>query len=353
MMKPVASTFALLLAATGCVGQIGTSTDEDVDGDEGGGGGGEDLPNPTDASGRYTMRSNFDLATNAPGKVGDVVRTFIAATDDSDDPVRWMLDQVVEGMNDGWVKDFVEDSKPYVAGYLNDRLLEYAPDLLGTLVQVGNDFGQLSQNFGLNEQLELVRNGDAYSATRTVVGTHFKIDNLESDFVFADFGGQDIVASALQATYDPTLGKLGIAEHTVALSYGSILRIGMDELVIPMIDPSAQNLGQLLNNKVNCAIVGEIVRRAVEDAFGYGGSASTYANACRTGLTKAGDFVYGKIAEIDGTALELGATGQAKAIDTNGDGVADRIQTGTWTGNASYAGTPAPLAGATFYGQRM
>lgn len=350
--QTLASTLALLIAATGCT--AGIDADDDGMGDDGGGGGGggDEPAIPTDASGKYSMRSNFDLATNAPGKVGEVTRTFIAATDDPDDPTSWLLDQVIAGMNDGWVKDFVEGSKPYIAGYLNDRLLEFAPDLLGTLVQVGDDFGQLSKNFGLNATLEIVKAGEGYMATHTVLGTHFKIDNIESDHAFADFGAQPIVAQSVAATFDQT-GKLTIADHSVALSYGKILRVGVDGMIIPMVDPSASNLGQLLNNKVNCNIVGEIVRQAIEDAFGYGGSASTYAGACRAGLVKAADLVYSKINDIDGSALELGLSGVAKALDTDSNGSADKIQTGTWTGNASYAGTPAPLAGATFFGQRM
>jgi len=44
------------------------------------------------------MRSNFDLATNAPGKVGEVVNTIIAATDGGDDPANWILEQVIAKM---------------------------------------------------------------------------------------------------------------------------------------------------------------------------------------------------------------------------------------------------------------
>ncbi len=60
-----------------------------------------------------------------------------------------------------------------------------------------------------------------------------------------------------------------------------------------------------------------------------------------------------KIAAIDSSALEFDLTGTAKAVDTNHDYQADALQTGKWTGTLSYAGTPAPLATATFTGARM
>ena len=58
-------------------------------------------------------------------------------------------------------------------------------------------------------------------------------------------------------------------------------------------------------------------------------------------------------AKGEGSAMELGLTGAAKAVDKNGDRKFDTIQTGTWSGTCSYAGNPAPLAGATFFGERM
>src|SRR5688500_1938588 len=80
-------------------------------------------PNRLDASGKYQMRSSFDLATNAPGKVGEATRTIIDITDSPEDPSLWVLERVIEKMPNGTAKNFANGAKPYVAGYLNDRLL--------------------------------------------------------------------------------------------------------------------------------------------------------------------------------------------------------------------------------------
>ena len=71
------------------------------------------------------------------------------------------------------------------------------------------------------------------------------------------------------------------------------------------------------------------------------------------GLSFAASAIYAQIDRIDGSAFEFGLTGTAKAVDKNGDGNADVIQVGKWGGTLSYAGTPAPLANATFKGQRL
>jgi hypothetical protein len=341
-------TTALVLAlgalATGCA----ADSPDDDGGGGGGGGGGDPVPQDLDPTGKYTMRSTYDLATNAPGKVGDVVNALIAATDDPDDPTAWVLEQAIAQMPSGTFKNLAQSAAPFIAGYLNDRVLELAPDLFDTMVQLGNDFGQMSKNFGLNETLEVAGN----TGTHTVLGAHFKIDNVESDHMFADFGVENVAVPGVAVMLDKT-GKFTIADHKVALSYGKVLRVGLDGAIIPMLDPTATNLGQLLQNKVDCQAVGVAIRDAIASQFGFGGSASTYESACNAGLVAGANFIYSKINDIDGSALELGIAGTAKGLDKDGDRKVDTIQTGAWTGTASYAGSPAPLANATFYGSRM
>lgn len=345
--KKWSSVLALALSATaaGCA----SDSPEPGDGDGGGGGGGdgEEAERPVDAVGRYKLQSKLDLAASAPGTVGDAIRMFIEITDDPEDPTLWVVDQAIAAMPSGYVKTAFKYAKPYVVGYLNDRVLDLAPEFVGIAVQLGDDLGQMAQNFGLNETLEVAGAPGAYTAKHTVIGTHFKIDNIESDHAFADHGAADVVTDAVGATLDDA-GRLGLAEHRVPLSYGEILRIGVDAAIVPMFEPSARNLRELFAAKVNCPLIGI----AIEAVVGVG-SPSTYADACTDGLNAGADYIYGKLGQIDGTALEFGLAGSAKALDKNGDGAIDLIVTGTWTGTVSYGSASAPLATATFFGERL
>jgi hypothetical protein len=350
LTKNLAFAFTLAIGAT-ITGCAADSPDDDPNNPDN-----PDNPdNPSkqlDASGKYQMRSSFDLATNAPGKVGDVTRAIIDMTDSPEDPTLWVLDQLIAKMDSGTFKNVLNSSKSFIAGYLNDRVLDFAPDFVSTFVQVGQDFGQIAKNFGLNETLEVSKGGAGYIAIHTALGAHFKIDNIESDHNFADFQVANIVTADVGVTLDQT-GNLGIADHKLNVTLGKVLRVGMDGAIIPMIDPTAHNLGELLVHKVDCARVGVHIRDAIASVIGYGGSASTYQAACVAGLQGGAGFLYSKINAIDSSALEFGLTGQARGLDKNGDKMIDSIQTGAWTGNISYAGTPAPLAGATFYAERM
>jgi len=309
-------------------------------------------PKQLDASGKFQMRSSFDLATNAPGKVGEVTRAIIDATDSPEDPSLWVIERVIEKMPSGVFKTALNTSKGFIAGYVNDRILDLAPDFVSTMVQVGQDFGQIAKNFGLNETLEVTKTADGYTAVHTALGAHFKIDAMESDHNFADFSVPNIVVQNVGLTLDQT-GNLGIADHKLGITFGSVLRVGLDGAIIPMIDPTAHNLGELLQHKVDCLKVGTAMRDAVASLIGYGGPVSTYETACKQGLVAGAGVIYSKIADIDSSALEFSMAGAAKALDKNGDKQVDSIATGAWTGNLSYAGTPAPLAGATFFAERM
>jgi hypothetical protein len=296
------------------------------------------------------MKSQFDLATNIPGKVGEVTNAIIAATDEGDDPAKWILQQLANNLS-GSVKSVVNGAIPFVSGYINDRLLEIAPDFVTTMIAVGNDFGQVAKNFGLNETLDVTGSSGNWTATHTVTGARFKIDGVEADYPFASFNTEPIAVQGVSMTLESS-GKLTLGEHMVPLAYGKVMRIALDGAIIPSLDPTANNLGTLLQHQVDCNVVGQAVSDAVADLIVFTPGAGVFATACNVGLQKAAEAIYGKIAEIDGSALELKMSGTAKALDKDQNRQIDTIQTGAWTGTCSYAGTPAPLASATFFGQR-
>jgi hypothetical protein len=349
-------SFVLALAlgavATGCAADSPNGGDDGSGGGGGDGSGSDDAPRPMDASGKYQVASTFDIATNAPGKVGEVTNAFINMTDGAADPAEWIIEQIIAKTTNSTLKSILTQAKPFVAGYLNDRLLAIAPDFIDTIIAVGNDFGQMARNFGLNETFDVTGSGTTYTSTVSALGVHFKVDNVESDILFADHSIAPVSAANVALTLDAT-GKLDIGEHKLPLAYGKVLRLGLDTVIIPSLDPTATNLQTLLANLVNCVAVGQAINDALVAQFGFGGGAGTWQTACTAGLAYGANAVYTKIDSIDSSALEFGLVGVAKAVDSNKDSKVDTIQTGKWTGTLTYGATPSPLAPATFTGSRM
>lgn len=335
-----------LLFLLGAVAATGCATDAPDDD-------GEDPTNPTDPDpepvpltpeGRFSIQSEFDLATNLPGTPGTIVNYFIQATDDPDDPTKFIVDELIKALPDGSVKGYAEDAAPFITGYLNDRLLEVAPNFVGKIVEVGDGFGQIVKHFGTIETLEVNAAGNAF---KVVQGVHFKVDNVDLDFMFTDYGVTESRVEGLTVTLEKS-GKLTISEHMVPMSYGQVLKLAVDKALIPMIDPSAVTLEDVLTSAVNCEAVGQYVYEAIGI-----GSPSTFESACNSGLSAASNAFYSKLNDIDSAALEFGLTGTARGVDKNRDGTMDEIVTGTWAGTLGYAGTPAPLGDNKFFGARM
>ena len=283
-----------------------------------------------------------------PGAVGDVVNQFIDATDGPNDPTQWLMDLIVAQMPSGTIKSLLQAGEPLVVGYLNQQVLSWAPDFVDTFLRIGNDFGDMAKHTGLNSNLGVTKaSGGGYTSVHTVTGAHFVVEGTASDFTFTDYGVQNVVVPNVAVTCDQG-GNLTIAEQQVPLSYGTVLHMGLDGAVIPLVDPNAADLQTLLADKIDCGQVGQYIA----DEIGFG-DPSLYAGACTAGLNAGASFIYSKIDGIDSSVLLFDMTGAAKATSSSGNGKVDTIAGGAWSGTLSYAGTPAPLSTATFTGTRQ
>ena len=346
MMKiaPLSFAFAFALAVSGCA-------DHSVAGDDTLGDGSDMEPQPDpemDAQGMYRVNSTFDIATNMPGTSGDILNGLISATDDPNDPMSWLVDQMLAQMADGGVKDALKAVKPFVIGYLNDRVTSLAPDLVGTILEIGQRMDALTKNFGVNEILDVNSVDQTFIARSTADGVRFDIDGTLEDFQFVDHDIDNVVVNDILITLDKGQSRMHIGQHDLPLPWGKIVRLGLDAAVIPAIDPTATSLTDLLDNVVNCNAVGA----SVQDAIGFGGAA-LWASACLGGLGLAADLVYDQIADTDST-LGMNLVGVSRYTDTNNDFKIDELKFGNWTGSMKMNMIDATLAQpAAYVGKRM
>lgn len=302
-----------------------------------------DEPRVLDALGQYRLHSRFDIAQNMPGAVGGAVNGIIAMTDDPNDPAHWMLTQVINQLPDGFFKDLLVASEPFVAGEVNAQLINIAPGFVDTLLDVGHLIADIAKNFGLGETLNITTALDGiYAGAITIDSLELEIDGVEHEYKFVDHDMAIINATNLPVTLEITK-KLSLGRHAFPISYGHVIRIGLDEAIIPALDPNAHNLNDLLAGVVDCGALGQ----EIADALGFGGAA-IYAGACTLGLDAAANAMYDQIAGIDSSALEFDMSGVSATVDADGDYAVDRLENGVWTGTLGYAGTTAPLANATY-----
>jgi hypothetical protein len=345
MMKRL--VIVTLVTAVGCASHDGGNGggDDGGDGSGSGSGSGTTPPKSIDVTGTYRLQSTFDIATNMPSAAGTIVNGVIAATDDADDPMHWVLDQMIATLPDGDFKTLLVGAEPFIAPALNAQLTQLAPDFVATFERVGHDLADVSKRFGLAEKLDVTTADQSLVGIVTADGFHFVIEGAPYDYSFAAYQLDNIVADAVPVYLDQ-LNRFSIGEHHLPVPYSKLLRIGLDAGIIPAIDPTAHDLGTLLTHLVDCTAVGA----AIDDALGFGGAAF-WAGACTAGLQTGAQAIYAQLV-IDTSLLDFDLTGNARGVDANQDYVLDRLDDGTWSGTLTYATTSAPLGTATFTGKR-
>lgn len=301
---------------------------------------------PLDPRGRYRVESKFDIVSGLPGAVGQVTNTFIDMTDSPYDPATFFLDQAVNAISDSTTRAFINGARPALDAIVNDALRAGSPTIVSDLLEVGNDFGQVARKFGTQSTLEVTGAAEGFASAHTLTHVVFTVDGNTSQFPFADLGMTNLAAP--NVGYQQTDDRTDIAGHQFPLSYGSVLMVGLEQVVIPAVDPSATDLQSFFNNLIDCDDVGA----EISDYIGFG-SPSLYAGACRLGIGYASNYVEGRIMSLNNSAMILNISGNARPMDTNTDRKIDVLQNGTWTGSMSYGNQPVTLGSSTFRGDRM
>ena len=309
-------------------------------------------PVPLDITGSYQVESQFDLASGLPGDVGRAVNIFIEMTDDPTDPASWLLDQLVMNVDSSFLRSAINVLRPGLDAIINDELRSRAPGIVNTLINLGDDFGQITRKFGIKTQMTISKNQvagadpNALRGLHKVTGVVFTIDATRYEYPAAMLNINNAQADGIPMTLQADT-QLNIGEHDLPFPYGRMVVLGLNSVVVPAIDPFAANLEELLNNQIDCYAVGYDLSIEV-GLFG----TSFYEALCRVALAAAASSVEDAIGDIDSHMV---IKGDARPQDTNGDRKVDKLTNGQWEGRMDFAGASSVLArpNQKFAGERM
>jgi hypothetical protein len=286
---------------------------------------------PFNLVGTYELDSRFDMVSGLPGTAGDVVNEIIAMTDGINDPAEYILDIIEEESG------FDIPGRPAFDAVANDLIKSNAPGFVAAFIDLANDFGQVATKFGTDSTIRVseASGAEGLLAAHTLHGFHFTIDSQSYVFTNADLGIEDVQVTGIDTGVDRD--RVSLKEHAMPVQYGGFLALALEDILVPMVDPGAINLFELLDRNVDCVAIGQ----AVNDAIGFI-PASTATSLCRTGLQEASKFVMDKLTELDG--IDLHIAGDARLQETNGDRMVDNLTQGKWSGSIDYLGEAAALA---------
>jgi hypothetical protein len=295
---------------------------------------------PGSPAGVFAVTSRLDVHVPAPA--GPVLAALTAATDGPDDPARYLVDRMIATLPDGPVKSLADRLAPYVAAYLNARLVDIAPRFVAGVDAIAAGLSRIATHLATVETLRIDAGG---AASRTITGARFELGAAPVSVSFADGGLPDITVG-LHVALDRT-GHLGLSQHAHRLPYGALLQLGLDRAVVLGVEPTARDLASALGTLVDCERLGA----AVAGRVGLG-SAVLYTAACRAGMTAIASEIEAQIAAIDDTELGLDVSGAATGVDVDGDGTMDELRAGSWSGALYSDAARDPIAAASFAGRK-
>ena len=295
---------------------------------------------PISPAGMFAIISRLDV--RVPAAAAPILATLTAATDGPDDPARYLIDRMIATLPDGSVKAIAIRAAPYVAAYLNDRIVAIAPRFVAGVDAIATGLSRIATRLDLVETLRIDGSG---RAVRMIMGARFDVGAALTTVEFAEDGVANIAVD-VRVTLDGA-GHVAIADHAHRLPYGALLRLGLDRAVVPGVEPAARDLAGALAALVDCDRLGAVVA----DRVGLG-SATLYAAACRTGMTAIASEIEAQLTAIDDSALGLALAGAAEGIDLDGDGTMDQLRAGSWTGSLTSASSRDPIAAGSFAGSK-
>jgi hypothetical protein len=285
-----------------------------------------------DVEGRYELKSSFSMPDGIPEGELTAVNRFMELADHPDLAAAWVLEIVEEELDGAYLTAFQAARKG--VGFdelLQETLEERDPEALSKLVDLADDIKQVVTNLQLRSEMELVavKKTKGGNVNHVLVGSIFTIDGESYDYDFSRMHVSAIppVNTRFEINHD---GWLRFQEQGFSLPYGDILTFAVHEVIAPKIDPTADNLADLITTIVPCGVVGDVVAEAV--GFGPG---EIYATACQYGLEGPAQELNDEFSGI--TAQLIMRDGEAIMIDNRGDRLVDRFDDGQWEGDIGFA----------------
>lgn len=175
--------------------------------------------------------------------------------------------------------------------------------------------------------------------THTLNALNFRLAGLDIVVPVGGLGG-DAAVQKVSLTVGEG-GALTFGEHTFKVEFGAHAWHGIN---LAMEQQTGAGVDAALSASANCKALGQAVSLHCYSGACVG-HASELSSLCERSLAALTQQVGASVSAVDISAIRL-TGGTAHLIDDNGDGLANRIDTGVWTPDAALG-----IGGATFTAQ--
>ncbi len=301
--------------------------------------------NPVPKTGPYAVRNTVDFTVEAilPPQAELVVATL---RDFSTNPAHALVSIADKagvpavGTLYGALPDAITDR---LEGFINDEIAKIK--INGKpLTEYAGDMAQLAEialtQFAVDSELDM--QGD--TATHHLTALDLHPAGLDVRLPIGGLAG-DILTQTPDMTLDEG-GALAFGEQHFGLNYGEYAWQGIEAASTAAF---GQGVRATLGTAMNCPQLAKTISDKCV-AFVCVGHETELRSICEGGLDAIVDFAHDRMAALRLEALHF-ASGTARLIDEDGDGIGDRVEGGVWQAELNI-GLGLRYAPATFEGSR-
>jgi hypothetical protein len=202
------------------------------------------------------------------------------------------------------------------------------------LLVLGQEFFQIAHNFKIES--DLIVSGD--SADHVTTGIVILSSTEEHLFTMAEMGVEPAIAESVSFSLVNNERDVEIGEHSLPMAYGAMLKISIEQVLIPAVEGQPGTLASFLHNRIDCVQVGTFLEERIPGlpvtAFGfviYDGF-----DLCVDGINAGSNAIMNRLENLDATGLELVIGGKAEPVSHNNDGTLNVLRNGRWQGAMNY-----------------
>ncbi len=275
--------------------------------------------------GDYSVEETFDV-TSGFSPALDTTLDILGGL--SRDPAAYIVDFVaMDPRTPSWLRSALSSGpvRALIAGYLRDAISDiHVPSYITDLVDFGAGVNMAFSQLTLVGDLEF---GEA-SEFGTYDGTH-RVHALRFPLIDETTTERPIRAMApVEVTVGP---EIGLAEHTLAVSFGEVVEMVLHDVLLPRLPGSPATTTEFLGDLLDCDAIATSIA-------GTSGTWESVTNAvCEVGLTVLGEVIENYITDM-WQYEQFTLSGHAELTDSDLDYDRDHLDHGhatvVWTGDS-------------------
>jgi hypothetical protein len=279
---------------------------------------------PLSPAGSYRIDSRFEVVTGLyEGRLSEVIHDVLEL---SREPGSFVLEMAAE------LGSIHEEQASALGPELTDFIANEEPELAARLGLFGPRFAEVSKGFGVSSTMTVTAEGEASHALSGLILT---LADRRYPFTLSDLGVASAGVAPMSAHLSDDRARLHVDEHALALPYGALYEAALHRVLPAAVGADSKDFPSFLLEHIPC----QTIASWMDDQFGMGLHAGF--SACQAAVLAAADEVLGWLEALDHQGIDLVILGEARPVDTTGDGKAEVLLDGVWQGKLELGGTPA------------